>query len=576
MPPACLTNPIWVDLRDRPPQTEGHRGPVRSRRLTPSLEVAHAHRYGARMGTPGAAIARPRRAELIAALSLAIDLGLGQPMEHMLRSCLIAMRLADLVGADPDDRETAYYGGLLAWIGCHADSQEFAELFGDDIAFRAASYDVDWRGPEFAALLVRYVGSVRPLPDRAVRLLDFVVHARPQLTSMIASHCVSASALAARLGLPDRVIEGLAFTFERWDGSGLPIGAGGDSIPLGMRLVHLADVAEVHLRRGGPEAAITMARKRRGTQFDPHLVDMFCLHVADLDPAEDDVWDQVIARAPDASVPLDAAEVDRVLEAMGDFVDLKSPWTIGHSRAVAELAVRAGGSLGLGRAGAHRPRPRGTGHGPGPDGRAEPGLAEDDRVVAGRGGTGTAAPLPHPPHPEPGRRARATEPPRVLPSRAARRHGISAGDTAPQLGLPERILAAAEEYRSLRESHPLRPALAPGDAARSLRGDVRAGRLDGPAVEAVLAAAGNRPAGRPAWPAGLTGREVTVLRGIARGQNGRGSRCRPAHLTEDGAQPHRAHIRQDRRLQPHRRRPVRPLARPARRSRVRRRDPKMR
>ena len=78
-----------------------------------------------------AGASRPRRAELLAALSLAIDLGLGQPLEHMLRSCLIAMGLADLVGADALERDTAYYGGLLAWIGCHADSQEYAELFGE-------------------------------------------------------------------------------------------------------------------------------------------------------------------------------------------------------------------------------------------------------------------------------------------------------------------------------------------------------------------------------------------------------------------------------------------------------------
>jgi HD-GYP domain-containing protein (c-di-GMP phosphodiesterase class II) len=470
------------------------------------------------MRRPGGAVARPRRAELIAALSLGIDLGLGQPMEHMLRSCLIAMRLGDLVGADRDDRETAYYGGLLAWIGCHADSQEFAELFGDDIAFRAASYDVDWRGPEFAALLVRYVGSVRPLPDRAVRLLDFVAHARPQLTSMIASHCVSASALAARLGLPDRVIEGLAFTFERWDGSGLPTAARGEAIPLGMRLVHLADVAEVHLRRGGPDAAITMARKRAGRQFDPHLVDVFCRHVGDLDPGGDDVWDAVIALAPDAAVPLDAAEVDRVLEAMGDFVDLKSPWTVGHSRAVVELAVRAGRSLGLSEpeltdlARAGRVMDLGLMGVPNRVWRKTTVLspAEEERVRL---------------HPYLTRRilsrVAALEPLGRLASSHHERldgTGYPQGATAPQLGLPERILAAAEEYRSSREPHPLRPALAPADAARSLRGDVRAGRLDGPAAEAVVAAAENRSAGRPAWPAGLTGREVTVLRGIARGR----------------------------------------------------------
>ncbi|MGN6742145.1 MAG: hypothetical protein ACTHJL_02450, partial [Amnibacterium sp.] len=119
-------------------------------------------------------VPRAERAEVIAALSLAIDLGLGLPLEHMLRSCLIAMRLAELVGASAEDRQTAYYGGLLGWIGCHADSEEFADLFGDDVAFRAASYDVDWRGPAFAGLLLTHVGSGRPGPLRAARLAAFV------------------------------------------------------------------------------------------------------------------------------------------------------------------------------------------------------------------------------------------------------------------------------------------------------------------------------------------------------------------------------------------------------------------
>ena len=46
-----------------------------------------------------------RRAELVALLSLGTDLGLGQPMEHMIRACLIALRLAE--GAAIDDVEEA-------------------------------------------------------------------------------------------------------------------------------------------------------------------------------------------------------------------------------------------------------------------------------------------------------------------------------------------------------------------------------------------------------------------------------------------------------------------------------------
>ena len=63
-----------------------------------------------------------RRPELLASLSLAIDVGLGQPMEHMLGSGLIANRLAEAAGLDPAARSSVYYANLVAWIGCHADS----------------------------------------------------------------------------------------------------------------------------------------------------------------------------------------------------------------------------------------------------------------------------------------------------------------------------------------------------------------------------------------------------------------------------------------------------------------------
>jgi hypothetical protein len=186
------------------------------------VELAAPFRYGGLVDVAPTGGGRPRRAELLAALSLAIDLGLGQPLEHMLRSCLIAMKLADLVGADTVERDTAYYGGLLAWIGCHADSQEFAELLGNDIEFRAASYEVDWRGAPFASLLLRHVGSDRPLSTHTAKLASFMVHARAQMIELISSHCQSAGSLAGRLGLPEHVSRGLTYTFERWDGSGLP------------------------------------------------------------------------------------------------------------------------------------------------------------------------------------------------------------------------------------------------------------------------------------------------------------------------------------------------------------------
>lgn len=86
------------------------------------------------------------RTEVPAALSLAIDLGRGQPMDHMLRSAAMGTGLAERLGLGESDRGTVLYTGLVMWLGCHADPHEYARWFGDDIAMRHDSYFVDWSG----------------------------------------------------------------------------------------------------------------------------------------------------------------------------------------------------------------------------------------------------------------------------------------------------------------------------------------------------------------------------------------------------------------------------------------------
>ena len=86
-----------------------------------------------------------RLAELVAALSLGVDLGFGQPMEHVLRQCLIALRLGERVGLGDDDRAVVYYTALLVNVGCHTDAHEQAKWFGDDIGFKSAKYDYEFR-----------------------------------------------------------------------------------------------------------------------------------------------------------------------------------------------------------------------------------------------------------------------------------------------------------------------------------------------------------------------------------------------------------------------------------------------
>lgn len=68
---------------------------------------------------------------------------------------------------------------------------------------------------------------------------------------LIHSHCLSAAVSAERMGLGHDVCEVLPQAFERWDGRGLPAGLTGHQLSPAIRIVHIADIVEVHHRMGG-------------------------------------------------------------------------------------------------------------------------------------------------------------------------------------------------------------------------------------------------------------------------------------------------------------------------------------
>ena len=469
------------------------------------------------MGVGDRAAGQVRLAELLATLSLAADLGLGQPMEHLARSCLIAVRLAERMGLDEVDLEVVYQLSLLAWVGCTADSHELAALFGDDLEFRAGVYDHDLGPTTMFDYVLARAGSGGSAEHRARVVAELTADGGRTIGQAMATHCQVTGQLAARLGLGGRLSRCLAQTFTRWDGCGIPDGVGGADVDIATRLVQLADLVEVLHRRGGVAAALEVARRRSGTSLDPALV-------AELTRAGPEVlgglpaesgWDELLAADP-APRPLTDDELDSVLEAMADFVDLKSPFFAGHSRGVADLAAAAA---------------RRTGH-PADDVRTvrRAGLVHD------LGRTGVPNTIWDKPGPLTGVERERVElhsyytdrmlrnVPALADARlvAALTHerldgsGYHRGVTAAGIPATARLLAAADCYHALVEPRPPRPACPPDSAAAQLRAAGRAGRLDVVAVEAVLGAAGHR-ARRPAGgPAGLTPREVEVLVRVAR------------------------------------------------------------
>ena len=457
------------------------------------------------------------RAELLASLSFVVDLGLGLPVEHVLRQTVIATRLARAAGLEGTDGETVYYTSLLAWVGCTADSSELARLFGDDLRIRADSYDTDLAGLPLLRFMVRNAGSGAPPLRRAALLFEILTS--DVVERSFATHCDSAAHLSDRLGLGPEVAEALGQLFERWDGKGAPRKLRGNQLVPAVRVLHIADVVEVHERVGGTHAALEVATERAGGAFDPDLVDCLVANhaelLADLDESS---WDEVIAADPGMGASMNDDELDDALATLGDYADLKSPWRAGHSRGVGELAAQAATALGLPEDLVRDTRRAGFVHDLGVIGVANSvwdmprplNAAEQERVRT---------------HPYLAARSLARVPTLARLGHLAAMHherldgsGYPAGTGGDGIPLPARVIAAADVYHALQEPRPHRPAGTRDAAATALRDEVRAWRLDGDAVNAVLRAAGHRVRARVDQPGGLTAREVEVLVLLARGR----------------------------------------------------------
>jgi HD-GYP domain-containing protein (c-di-GMP phosphodiesterase class II) len=463
--------------------------------------------------------AQVRLAELVGALSLGIDLGFGQPMEHVLRQCLIALRLAERIGLDEDERAVVYYTALLVNVGCHSDAHEQAKWFGDDIELKSVKYDHELGSARATAAAMRRIGSGNPPLHRFRVGLEFALSGRKEVDDMIVHHTAVARSLGEQLGLPGGVLDALSGAYEQWDGRGWPGGLEGEDVPLAARLAQLGEFAEVAHRVGGVDAAKALARRRSGRQFDPRLARLMWseaeMILADLDAVA--TWDAVIDAEPALAVMLSGERFDAALLAIANFVDLKSPYSLGHAPAVAELAARAGAQLGLPDDMVRTLRRAGLVHDLG-----RLGISNSIWDKPGPLGAGELERVRM--HPYLTERmlhqSRALAPFGAIAVQHRERldgSGYPRGLAGAAISLPARILGAADAYQAMREPRPYRAELSAEAAGAELRADVSGGRLDAQAVEAVLGAAGHRVVRRREGPSGLTPREVEVLRLLSRG-----------------------------------------------------------
>jgi HD-GYP domain-containing protein (c-di-GMP phosphodiesterase class II) len=468
--------------------------------------------------------ARLRLADLISALSQVTDLGMGQPPEDAIRSCLLATSLARRIDLGEPDVVDIYYTTLLQHVGCTAYAHETAALFGgDDIAVRAGGAKVYFGSPreELSFLLFELGGGAKPL-SRARAVIAAISKGKRFDEELTRSNCEVAIHVTRRLGLGSGVQRGLDEIYERWDGKGNPRKLSGEDIAVPARFAQVASQAVLFGRLGGPELALEVTRRRAGTTLDPSVAGAFLRHGSELlaEIAFADASVAVIEAEPEPRRWVPEPRLDEVARAFADLVDLKSPFMHGHSTGVAGLAEAAAVNLGLPQTDKVRVRRAGLLH--------DLGRTGVPNGIWDKPGPLTASEWEqvrlHPYHSE--RilsRSSALAP---LASLAGMHHERQDGSgyhrqaKATTIPTNARLLAAADAYQAMTQERPHRAALTPGAAAEQLNHEATQGRLDAEAVRAVLEAAGHPPA-RLSWPAGLSDREVQVLRLVTRGYSNR-------------------------------------------------------
>ena len=460
-----------------------------------------------------------RLAEAVAVLSLATDLSMGQPLEHGLRTALVAVRMAQSMGLPEDDQVTIFYTGMLHFAGCTAESEIDARFFGDELAARPRMATVQFGSrPELMAMAARTAYQESRALTRATMMARASFGGMSEFRKWAASHCDVARLLGARMGFSEQVQQALRHLYERWDGKGMPGEQRGEQIPQAVRLMQVAQDADMAFQRGGAGLVPRLLAERAGSGLDPEAVTAF-LTVSDQayrDMAMPSVWDEVMLAEPGPRPVITEDRLDACLSAVADFADLKSMWTVGHSRGVARLADQAAVLAGLDPADIALVRRAALVH---DIGRVAVPVSVWAKPGALTRGEREQVRL-HAYHSErvldiaPGLRPLA----RLAGSHGERGDGSGyhRGSRLGELPLTTRLLAAADCYQAMREPRAYRPALSADAAAAELGREVTAGRLAPEAANAVLAAAG-QPGRRVTRPAGLSERECQVLGLVARG-----------------------------------------------------------
>jgi HD-GYP domain-containing protein (c-di-GMP phosphodiesterase class II) len=469
-----------------------------------------------------------RMAEVLAALSLATDLGAGKPMGHAARACTLGMKMAGELHLSTAEQAELYYSFLLMHSGCTVLSLGLAPVIqGDELAAIADITLRDDANPlEMLDWMRRYVSPDAPLPTRTLKMIGMLFH-NHDAEDHSRGACEVAARVAQRLGMPQGVQEAVRYYMERWDGKG-PFGLAGNDIPLKARLLHAALKIEAAYTARGQNAAEAMVRHQKGKIFDPRMADAFLVVSRDTGLwealAKADLWQEVLNLEPDSPYRnLDEAKLDDVVLAVADFVDLKSPRTAGHSRETARIAEGIARRMGLSQSEVANIRRAALVHDLGH-------IALPGNILLHEGQLSEADKEKLRLHPYYTERILSRVPALAAVAAIAGKHheringtGYYRGLSGNEIPVSACVLALADEFQERLHARPGQPDPDPKDVLKSMKPDIEV--LFSPecydALAQELGVSAPKPPRRREWPAGLTDREVEVLNLVATGASNR-------------------------------------------------------
>jgi len=285
-------------------------------------------------------VKKVRLAELLSALSHALDMTEGEPAGHCVRCCWIGIHVGREIGLGDEEIWELYYTLLLKDLGCSSNAARICQLYlTDDLAFKQDFKLIDGSLPQALRFVLAHTGLKAGLANRFRTIVANVHNGGEIARELIETRCQRGAEIARTMRFPEGVAHGIQNLDEHWDGGGQPLGIAGEAIPVYSRIALLAQVVDVFLTGNGADAAIQEVRQRAGTWFDPRLVAAF-----ERAAARSGFWETLQSADLQQTIytlepaqqmrEVDEDYLDDIAAAFAQVIDSKSPYTSGHSSRV--------------------------------------------------------------------------------------------------------------------------------------------------------------------------------------------------------------------------------------------------